>query len=118
MIPIKDKYCRLFNAKCSFYKYIRYIWFRLIRFYGILTTVGFLCHIVLIHIYQIYMTCKYIFDNIFKLACAHFYGFEYFYQIQSILFIINRYVSLTMQFNISHSFANSLNSKQFFLTRR
>ena len=34
--------CRLFNAKSSLYIYIRYIWFGLIRFYGISTIVGYL----------------------------------------------------------------------------
>ena len=32
----------LFNAKSSLYIYIKYMWFRLIRFYGILTLIGYL----------------------------------------------------------------------------
>ena len=33
-------YCRLFNAKFFLYIYIKYIWFGLVRFYGISTIVG------------------------------------------------------------------------------
>ena len=33
-------YCRLFNAKSSFYIYIKYICFGLVGFYGISTIVG------------------------------------------------------------------------------
>ena len=35
-------HCRLFNIKSSLYIYIRYIWFYLVEFYGILTIVGYL----------------------------------------------------------------------------
>ena len=35
-------YCRLFNAKSPLYIYIKYIWFDLVGFYGISTTVGYL----------------------------------------------------------------------------
>ena len=35
-------YFRLFNAKFALYIYIRYIWFGLVWFYGISTTVGYL----------------------------------------------------------------------------
>ena len=35
-------HCRLFNAKSSLYIYIKYIWFGLVWFYGISTTVGYL----------------------------------------------------------------------------
>ena len=35
-------YCGLFNAKSSLYIYSRYIWFGLLWFYGISTTVGYL----------------------------------------------------------------------------
>ena len=35
-------HCRLFNAKSSFYIYIKYIWFGLVGFYGISTIVGYL----------------------------------------------------------------------------
>ena len=35
-------YCRSFNAKSTLYIYIRYMWFTLIRFYGISTTLGYL----------------------------------------------------------------------------
>ena len=35
-------HCRLFNAKSSLYIHIRYIWFDLVRFYGISTLVGYL----------------------------------------------------------------------------
>ena len=35
-------HCRLFNAKSSLYIYIKYIWFDLVGFYGLSTTVGYL----------------------------------------------------------------------------
>ena len=35
-------HCRLFNAKCSLYIYIKYIWFCLVWFYGKSTIVGYL----------------------------------------------------------------------------
>ena len=35
-------HCRLFNAKSSFYIYIKYMWFGLVDFYGIRTIVGYL----------------------------------------------------------------------------
>ena len=35
-------HCRLFNAKSSLYKYIKYIGFDLVGFYGISTIVGYL----------------------------------------------------------------------------
>ena len=35
-------HCRLFNAKFSFYIYIKYIGFELVGFYGISTIVGYL----------------------------------------------------------------------------
>ena len=35
-------HCRLFNTKSSLYIYIKYIWFGLVGFYGISTTVGYL----------------------------------------------------------------------------
>ena len=35
-------HCRLFNAKYSFYIYIKYIGFSLVGFYGISTIVGYL----------------------------------------------------------------------------
>ena len=35
-------HCRLFNAKFSLYIYIEYIWFDLVRFYGVSTIVGYL----------------------------------------------------------------------------
>ena len=35
-------HCRLFNAKYSFYIYIKYIEFGLVGFYGISTIVGYL----------------------------------------------------------------------------
>ena len=35
-------YCRLFNAKFSLYRYIRYIQFGLVWFYGMSTIVGYL----------------------------------------------------------------------------
>ena len=35
-------HCRLFNAKSSLYIYIEYIWFGLVKFYGISTIVGYL----------------------------------------------------------------------------
>ena len=35
-------HCRLFNAKSSFYTYIKYIWFGLVGFDGISTIVGYL----------------------------------------------------------------------------
>ena len=35
-------HCRLFNAKSSFYIYIKYIWFDLVKFYSISTIVGYI----------------------------------------------------------------------------
>ena len=35
-------HCRLFNAKSSLYIYIEYMWFGLVGFYDISTTVGYL----------------------------------------------------------------------------
>ena len=35
-------HCRLFNARSSWYIYIKYIWFGLVWFYGISTIVGYL----------------------------------------------------------------------------
>ena len=50
-------HCRLFNAKFSLYKYIEYIWFGLVRFYGILTIVGYLMpnplHTYVLNIYDL-----------------------------------------------------------------
>ena len=49
-------HCRLFNAKSSFYKYIKYVLFCLVGFYGISTIVGYLMpNLLFIHIYQIYI---------------------------------------------------------------
>ena len=43
--------CWLFNVKSSLHIYIKYIWFGLVVFYGISTSVGYLCQILFIHIY-------------------------------------------------------------------
>ena len=50
-------HCKLFNAKSSFYIYIKYIRFGLVRFYGISIIVGYLMPNPL-YKYMIYMICR------------------------------------------------------------
>ena len=57
-------HCRLFNAKSSLYIYIRYIWFGLVGFCGISTTVGYLMPNPL-YTYAL---------NIYDLVLVGFYG--------------------------------------------
>ena len=48
-------HCRLFNAKSSFYTYIKYIWFGLVGFDGISTIVGLFNAKSSLYIYMIWL---------------------------------------------------------------
>ena len=68
-------YSRLFNANSPLYIHIKYIWFCLGEFYGILTLIGYLMpntvYTYISYIY-IYMICK-------RILKAYIYIFVYFY---------------------------------------
>ena len=89
-------HCRLFNAKSFLYIYIEYIWFGLVRFYGISTITGYLMsNPVYTYILDIYDLLTYFVVNIFK--WVHFFcsQFKCFYVSQIILFTINHLFAQT-----------------------
>ena len=51
----------LFNTKPSLYIYIKYLWFGMVRFYGISTIVGYLMpnplYTFILNIYDFRLTC-------------------------------------------------------------
>ena len=67
-------HCRLFNAKSSLYMYIKFIWFGLVGFYGILTIVGYLLpNPVYSCILNIYDLLTHFIDNSFKRVWIFFF---------------------------------------------
>ena len=123
-------HCRLFNAKSFLNIHIKFIWFGLVWFYGISTTIGylnpnsFIYIYIYIYIYSIYDFLTHLVDNIFERTWAHFLPTVKWFH----LFLSNtnnsihyksfvcaclkvfKYCNLTqtIQLNISHLFTHSL----------
>ena len=134
-------HCRLFNAKSSFYVYIKYTWFGLVEFYGISTIVGYLIpHPLYMYIlkciiwfgllwfYNISTTVDYLMPNpvnkyiLNYVICKHFV--DDFLNEPELYFWIQLngfkycYLTLIILFNITHSFACiCITSKNYWFSR-
>ena len=128
-------HCWLFNAKSSLYIYIKYIWFGLVRFYGISNIVGYLMpnplytyilttydlyRVVLWHINHCWLSnaksCFYKYIKYIWFSLVGFYGISTIYSLfnaKSCFYIYIKYIWFVNTFYRYHS-QTSLRSFFFF----